>query len=550
MRMLARSIVPLLLAAGAIRCGAEGLPSRQNEAGLAAKSGPCVTNVAQFRTLSGADFLDGCDFHLTGIVTLVDTNRNLVVLQDRTGAVALNFRIEAERLKAGQRVTLDGTRCCPLFPGFPDYPHRPSGQEICSAFETPVDWGEYNLTRMRGYLHPQATGNYRFWIASDDSSELWLSTGPDPASARRIAFVPRYGWVNPHEWSRYPSQQSELIPLKAGEAYYIEALQEQGTGGENLSVAWQEPSLANSNITVIAGRCLTPWNEFPNSTEAATNGVRREYWTNYFCKNLEGMGGARPFESALTVQQVLVTHQGSGALPKPDRIALNQPLTADNSYRWVQVRGLVKFAGTEGDVAVIEISDGQTLIQVNALQWSQEKSRQLSRMTNAVIQVEGVCEGVKNQQEIMMPGRIWAAGENSIIFTETGTTNEFTPAGNRAAPTTGTSNPAIPGFFGTQGEVTFNAHVFGKDYIFVQEDNSAFLIRIGNEALESRLKVGQYVDLGGFIFEPGEYLQTIMPNLVGDLGWPMPLGFGAGFWASNPHDRPCLCGILGAEFLQ
>ncbi len=31
---------------------------------------------------------------------------------------------------------------------------------------------------------------------------------------------------------------------------------------------------------------------------------------------------------------------------------------------------------------------------------------------------------------------------------------------------------------------------------------------------------------------------------------PMPLGFGAGFWASNPHDRPCLCGILGAEFLQ
>jgi signal transduction histidine kinase len=502
-------------------CGAGGLPSRQDEASLAAKSGHCVTNVAQFQTLSGADFLDGCDFCLTGIVTLVDTKRNLVVLQDRTGAVALNFRIETERLKVGQRVTLDGTHCCPLFPGFPDYPYRPSGQEILSAFETPTNWGEYNLTRMRGYLHPQATGNYRFWIASDDSSELWLSTGPDPAGARKIAFVPPFGWVKPHEWSKYPSQQSEPIQLKAGETYYLEALQEQTIAGENLSVAWQA-SLARSNIAVIEGRYLTPWNEFPSATEAATNGVLREYWTNYFASKVVGLAGVRPYVSALTVKQVLVTHQGWGELPKPVRIALNQPLTADNSYRWVQDKGLVKFAGTEGDVAVFEIFDGQTLIQVCVLQGNQEKSRQLSQMTNAVIQVEGVCEGVENRQGIMMPGRIWAAGENGTTFLETGATNEFTSAGNQPAPTTGTRNPAIQGYFGTQGEVTFNDHVLGKDYIFVQQDNSAFLIRIGNQALKDRLKVGQYLDLGGAI-EPGEYVQTISPILVVELGWhPLP----------------------------
>src|ERR1041385_4123538 len=61
-----------------------------------------VTNVAQFRTLSGADYLSGCDFRLTGVITLVDTNRDLLVLQDATGAVALSSRFRDQRLRVGQ----------------------------------------------------------------------------------------------------------------------------------------------------------------------------------------------------------------------------------------------------------------------------------------------------------------------------------------------------------------------------------------------------------------------------------------------------------------
>ena len=30
-------------------------------------------------------------------------------------------------------------------------------------------------TRMRWYITAPATGNYTFWIAGDDNSELWLS---------------------------------------------------------------------------------------------------------------------------------------------------------------------------------------------------------------------------------------------------------------------------------------------------------------------------------------------------------------------------------------
>ena len=279
-------------------CGAEELSFGHGAANPGPSSIRWVTNVAQFRTLASADYLSECDFHLTGVVTLLDTNRDLVVLQDATGAVALNFRTGDQDLQVGQAVTLDGTNACPLYWSFPDFPQRPSGRGICSSFESPMNWGEYNLTRMRGYLHPQVTGDYRFWIASDNSSELWLSTDASPLNARRIAVVPRLFWVDPHQWNKYPSQQSGTIQLKAGETYYIEALQEQTAAGEHLSVAWQEPAPGRSAITVINGRYLTPWSDLRRSAEAATHGILREYWTNYPAGSVEYMAGARPFESA------------------------------------------------------------------------------------------------------------------------------------------------------------------------------------------------------------------------------------------------------------
>ena len=118
-----------------------------------------------------------------------------------------------------QIASLDGMNCYPYVVSFPDYPFRPSGWDIRTAFEAPADWGEYHLQRMRGFLHPPASGEYTFWIASDNSSELWLSTSDNPANATRIAYVD--GWTNSREWTKYASQQSASINLTAGQKYDI-----------------------------------------------------------------------------------------------------------------------------------------------------------------------------------------------------------------------------------------------------------------------------------------------------------------------------------------
>ena len=65
----------------------------------------------------------------------------------------------------------------------------PSFTDTLTSFEAPSNWANNYGTRVRGYITAPATGSYRFWIASDDASELWLSTNSNPANKQRIARV-------------------------------------------------------------------------------------------------------------------------------------------------------------------------------------------------------------------------------------------------------------------------------------------------------------------------------------------------------------------------
>lgn len=124
-----------------------------------------------------------------------------------------------------------------------------------TLFETPTNIGDNYGSRVRGYLCVPASGNYTFWIATDDTGELWLSTDENPANKARIAYVA--GWTRAREWNRYPSQQSVPIALVAGQRYYIEALLKEASGGDNLAVGWQLPD--GTLQRPIAGNHLAPF---------------------------------------------------------------------------------------------------------------------------------------------------------------------------------------------------------------------------------------------------------------------------------------------------
>jgi len=140
-----------------------------------------------------------------------------------------------------------------------------------NAFYIPTNVGSNYGMRLRGFICPPETGEYTFWIASDDQGALFLSTDDNPANKVQIAGVPT--WSPFQDWDKHPEQQSDPITLQAGQQYYVEALFKEAGGGDHLSVAWRLPS-ENFNLPggPIPGQYLSPFegggpapNQLPNA---------------------------------------------------------------------------------------------------------------------------------------------------------------------------------------------------------------------------------------------------------------------------------------------
>ena len=136
-----------------------------------------------------------------------------------------------------------------------NYPNAPSSTGTLTLFETPANLGNNIGVRINGYICPPSTGSYTFWIASDASGELWLSTTSSPANKIRIAF--NTNATKYREWNKYSSQRSGSINLTAGQVYYVEALMKESNGNDNLSVGWAKPGQpVNAPSEVIPGTSL------------------------------------------------------------------------------------------------------------------------------------------------------------------------------------------------------------------------------------------------------------------------------------------------------
>jgi hypothetical protein len=124
------------------------------------------------------------------------------------------------------------------------FPDTPDVVDVVHQFETPSDFAENYGVRLSGYLVPPKTGEYRFYLCSDDEGALFLSTSESPEQKRQIAHEPE--WNQERLWTASHSRPkkdnvSEPIHLEAGRSYYIEALMKEGKGGDNLAVTWQMP---------------------------------------------------------------------------------------------------------------------------------------------------------------------------------------------------------------------------------------------------------------------------------------------------------------------
>ena len=125
---------------------------------------------------------------------------------------------------------------------------------------------------MSGWLVPPVTGDYTFWIATDDAGEFWLSTDAEESNIVQVCFIT--GWAGSRAWTKFASQQSAPISLVAGQAYYYQALQKEGGGGDNLAIAWEYQGQAREVIPAIYSSTSKPDTVVPPTdqpTNAPTN---------------------------------------------------------------------------------------------------------------------------------------------------------------------------------------------------------------------------------------------------------------------------------------
>ena len=151
-----------------------------------------------------------------------------------------------------------------------NYPNTPSSIGTRTLFEMQTNLGSNLGIRMNGYICAPTTGSYVFWIASDASGELWLSTTSSAANKIKIAF--NTNATNSRQWTKYSTQKSVAISMIAGQVYYVEALMKENTGNDNLAVGWAKPGQSTSAPSqVIPGTSLMTQLPDTQSPTAPTN---------------------------------------------------------------------------------------------------------------------------------------------------------------------------------------------------------------------------------------------------------------------------------------
>ncbi|PFX21772.1 beta-1,4-N-acetylgalactosaminyltransferase 3-like [Stylophora pistillata] len=123
------------------------------------------------------------------------------------------------------------------------FPHLPDEQFETFIAEFKIqDNTEHYGQRIFGFLYPPSSMSYHFGIASDDTSEFWLSLSENPHGKELRAKVfsnNTSAWTTENVLNKYPYQISKAVNLFQGKKYYFEILHKQGIENGFVQLYWK-----------------------------------------------------------------------------------------------------------------------------------------------------------------------------------------------------------------------------------------------------------------------------------------------------------------------
>jgi len=122
------------------------------------------------------------------------------------------------------------------------------------------------LERIRGFITPPESGDYRFWVAASGPATLRIADSDQPADRWERARVSTPG--GSLYWFASEEQASLPIRLEAGKRYYFEVLHRPAPAGGPVSVAWRLPSASpDAPPAIIPGWALARYDAVAPETD-------------------------------------------------------------------------------------------------------------------------------------------------------------------------------------------------------------------------------------------------------------------------------------------
>ena len=153
----------------------------------------------------------------------------------------------------------------------------------------------YSGLRLRGYIVPEFSGEYTFWVSATTAAELWLSQSDLKYEKELIANLGRNtgsgtAGVKSNSgtlFDSFVSQQSKTLTLEAGQRYYVEVLSQQHHAtNRHATIAWQAP---NQERQIIPLGRIDPYNPTPDDLD-----------DDYLPDSWETQYGLNPQDNGLT----------------------------------------------------------------------------------------------------------------------------------------------------------------------------------------------------------------------------------------------------------
>ncbi len=190
-------------------------------------------------TLTTAAQTPGATAYTVAVAGVTDTSKNEVAAGTQT-TVYSYLSTKTGVLRFAYWTGIDGTLVDNLFAD-ERYPASPTGTGAVYSFNSrdffPTDSLETYGAIMEGFLTPAESGAYRFFVYSDDASQLYLSTDASEANAQVVA--EETGCCNNFTEPDSP-RTSEPVTLTAGTRYFVRMVYKEGGGGDYGQVAWRK----------------------------------------------------------------------------------------------------------------------------------------------------------------------------------------------------------------------------------------------------------------------------------------------------------------------